>query len=251
MIAVIVALALQPAPAMLRSLFEEALAERASEYGEADKRTAQAARDLGLFLIRQVDLPAARDALARAIHCDEKALGPLAPQLLADLAELASISEPAQAEPMWLRTTSSPDAAIAARSFAALGELREQVGDRAGAAALYRQALAKEEIATGNNSLRTAARLNTLSLVVDRLEAISLLERALRISAARVGVRRLETASIQMNLAGHLLNTDRTRRAARLAGEAANTFAEILGPEHPRTAAGRSLFARAAGLRSP
>jgi hypothetical protein len=58
----------------------------------------------------------------------------------------------------------------------------------------------------------------------------------------------VETASIQMNLAGRLLNTASVTRAAQLAKEAAATFEEILGPEHPRTVASRSLRERASAL---
>src|SRR5687767_2062916 len=188
-----IALAFQPAPEMLRAVFEEALARSASTYGETDARTAQAARDLGLFLVRQGELPAAREALGRAVRADEKIFGLAARQTLADLAELASLSDPARAEPMWARASASPDPAIVARAFSALGDLRKQAGNREEAIALYRKALEKEEISTGKDSVRVAARLNTLALVVDSGEDIALLERALRISTARVGLRRVET----------------------------------------------------------
>jgi tetratricopeptide (TPR) repeat protein len=202
-----------------------------------------------LFLIRQGELPAARSALTNAVHVDEKALGPAASQTLADLAELAAISESSLAEPMWRRASASSDAAVAARSFGALGQIREQAQDRTGAAALYRQALAKEEAATGRQSVRFAARLNSLSLVVDSKEAIALLERALRISTARVGLGRVETASIQMNLASQLLRASQTGRAAQLAKDAAMTFEQVLGAEHPRAAASRSLAEQADAAR--
>ena len=42
----------QPDPAALRKLYEDALARRLQTYGEKDARSAQAARDLGLFLAR-------------------------------------------------------------------------------------------------------------------------------------------------------------------------------------------------------
>jgi hypothetical protein len=44
------ALALQPDSAMLRQIFEDSLARRQLEFGANDARTAQAGRDLGLFL---------------------------------------------------------------------------------------------------------------------------------------------------------------------------------------------------------
>jgi len=54
------ALAMQPDPAMLRRLFEEALTLRQQHYGETDARTARAARDLGMFLERQGEAAGAR-----------------------------------------------------------------------------------------------------------------------------------------------------------------------------------------------
>ena len=84
--------AFQPDPSAMRKLFEDALARRERAYGDADARTAQAGRDLGLFLCRSGDASAARRAMARAIQLDEKALGPDAAQTLEDVLTLASIS---------------------------------------------------------------------------------------------------------------------------------------------------------------
>lgn len=58
-----VALACQPGTAMLRRVYEEGLARREREYGAADPRTTQAARDPGLFLERAGDAAGARRAL--------------------------------------------------------------------------------------------------------------------------------------------------------------------------------------------
>lgn len=233
---------------MLRAVFEEGLARSIAEFGEAHGRTAQAARDLGLFLITQGDRAGARGALEQAVRVDEQLLGSAARQTLADLAELASLAEPGVAASMWQRTSASPDPAVASRSLAALGSIREQNGDRESASALYRQALAKEEAATGANSMRVAARLNTLSFVVEPVEAIAVLERALK-NTASAGGHRLETASIQMNLAARLMDLSRAGRALQFATEAFATFAELLGADHPRAAASRSLRDRAAELK--
>ena len=89
---------------MLRHLYEDALEQRRKEYGVSDSRTAQAARDLGLFLSRQNDQPGARLALAEALQIDERSLGATAAQTPADAADLASVSPPAEAEPLWQRT---------------------------------------------------------------------------------------------------------------------------------------------------
>src|SRR5437016_5989699 len=97
------ALALQPGPAMLRRLFEQELARRKREYSDFDARTAQAARDLGMFLSMQGDAASAQHPLAEAVRIDEKAFGPMAPQTIADVAELAGVSPAGQAEPLWRR----------------------------------------------------------------------------------------------------------------------------------------------------
>jgi hypothetical protein len=104
-------------------------------------------------------------------------------------------------------------------------------------------------VATGVKSLRVASRLNTLSFTVETAEAIALLERAMRISIAAVGAQRLETASIQMNLAIRMLDSGQAARALQLASGASATFAETLGSDHPRTVACRTLRDRAVELK--
>ncbi|MGH9671557.1 MAG: hypothetical protein ACRD44_00105 [Bryobacteraceae bacterium] len=131
------ALFLQPDPAMIRRLFEEALARRQSELGAADPRTAQAACDLGLFLMAEKDIPAARRALAEA--------------------EDASVSGPA---------------------LPALATRRKAAGDRAGAAAYLRRALAKAQVVDGGEGRMVALILKSLALVVDPAESARLLQRA-------------------------------------------------------------------------
>src|SRR5436853_1198597 len=98
-----ITLALQPAPAMLRRLFEQELARRKQESSGLDARAAQAARDLGMLLSLQGDAASAQRTLAEALHIDEKVFGPMAPQTLADVAELAGVSPEGQAEALWRR----------------------------------------------------------------------------------------------------------------------------------------------------
>ena len=235
------ALAFQPAPAMLRAVFEEELARVTALHGPADPRTARAARDLGLLLARQGDRAAARAALLRVADAKEATL--------ADVAELAAVSDPAEAEPLWLRVSRSTDGAIAARAFGALGDLRDQAGDRAGAVRFYRLAVAREEAAGGRNGIRVPARLNTLALALDEREAIPILERALRIVTERVGRRSVEAASIQINLAPRLAAAGQREAALRHATEAVSTFEETLGAEHPRTVASRDYLRRLTGAK--
>ena len=229
---------------MLRELFEQALMRRKEEYGAADPRTAQAARDLGLFLRSQGDSAGARDALAEAVRIDEKSLGPAAAQTLADVADLAGVSGPGQAEPLWRRAAESPDGEVAARALAVLGQSRETASDSAGAAKLYRQALDREE-AAGPDSARVAVRLNALARVVDLDEAIALLDRAVNISRRRLGPRHPETATLELNLAGSLLKAGHADQAAQLCAGAMSAFEEALGADHPRTAAAATFLGHA------
>jgi tetratricopeptide (TPR) repeat protein len=245
MTGIFAALAFQPSPEMLRQLFEEALMRRKHEYGASDARTAQAARDLGLFLRSQENLSAARDALAEAVRIDEKALGPTALQTFADLAELAGVSAPEQAEPLWRRAAESPDAKTSARAAAALGQSREAASDQAAAATFYRRALVREEAASGQDSARVAVRLNALSRVVDLPEGIAHLDRAVDISRRRLGARHPETGTLELNLARLLLKAGRLNEAAQSGADAMSCFEESLGDDDPRTGAAATLLAHA------
>ncbi len=232
---ILVALALQPDPAMLRKLFEDALARREKEYGVSDARTAQAARDLGFFLARQNETSAAQAALAEAVRIDESAFGGDGAQTLSDVAELAAVSPPAQAEPLWRRAAASPDAPVAARAFEALGAMHEAAADRAGAAELYRRALVRRE-AGGKDSEPVAVCLNALAQSVEATDAIPLLERALTIDKRALGARHPQTATTEANLAGMLVHVQRYDQAVRFATDALSIFQETLGPDHPRCA---------------
>jgi hypothetical protein len=59
--------------------------------------------------------------------------------------------------------------------------------------------------------------------------------------AGRVGRRRIEAASIQINLATRLFAAGSRDAALRNAAEAVSIFEETLGPDHPRTVASRSF----------
>ena len=230
------AMALQPDATMIRRIFEDALVQRRSEFGNADTRTAQAARDLGLFLIREKDAPAAREALAEAVRIEGN---------LADVVELASVSAPDQAVPLWQRASLSTDAALASRALSSLGELREAAGDRASAADFYRRALAKEESVGGKYAARVAVRLIALALVTEPRQALPLLQRALAISQKVWGERHPETATAETNLVGPLLAAGRVDEAVLMGSRALASFESTVGNEHPRTAAAASNLAEA------
>lgn len=237
--------AMQPDPAMLRRLYEEMLAKRARQYGLADARTARAASDLGLFLKEQGDADGAGRALAEALRVDEAASGPSAPAALADAAELAAISPQPAAGLLWRRAAESPDPSVAARALAALGEFREAAGDHEGAAALYRQALAKEEAASGKEGARIAVRLNALALALGPEKGVPLLTRALAINRRAYGERHPETATTEANLSGLLLAAGRAPESVRMGRSALAGFEATLGSDHPRTAAAASNLADA------
>jgi tetratricopeptide (TPR) repeat protein len=244
--AVLALLAFQPDPQMLRRLYEEGLAKRERDYGSADVRTAGAARDLGLYLREWGGDPAgARQALARALAIDEKTLGAMNSQTLADAADLASLSPPSEAEALWERAAAARDSALAARAFSALGELREAAGDWPGATGFYRQSLAMEEAAGGKMAARVAVRLNALALVEDPPAAVPLLERALAIDRRAWGEKHPETATTEVNLSGELLAAGRVADAVHVSTLALAGFEATLGPGHPRTAAAASTLADA------
>jgi tetratricopeptide (TPR) repeat protein len=233
---------LQPGPAALRGIFEEGLARRTEQFGVFDARTAQAARDLGMFLSRHGEQADARNILDQVVRIDEKLFGADAPETLADVAELAAVSPAGQAEALWKRASVAADTGVAARALAELGRLRALADDRAGAAALYRRALAKREVADGKNGAGVALDLNALAKLVDAAEAIPLLDRALAIDRRVLGSRHAETATTEANLAGMLADTPRNGEAIRLATEALAVFRQTVGPDHPRTAVAASIL---------
>ena len=248
----ILLLAMQPEGSGIRRLFEENLAREERQHGPDSAGAAQAARDLGLFLKKQADRPAATSALTRALHADERVFGPAAQQTLADASELAELLPPPEAEPLWKRAAAAADPLIASRALAALGDLNSGK-DPVTAVSLYRGALAKEEVASGKTSARVAVRLNGLAVLVGGEEGIAMLERALAIDRQLLGERHPETSTTEANLAGLLLDAGRIDAALRLAGQALAGLKDALGPENPRVASAAMILAtcwRAKGVRS-
>ena len=237
--------AAQPDPAQLRTLYEDALHRREQKFGMADLRTARAASDLGLFLKEQGDLQSAFRPLEEALRIEEKAVGVAAEPTLAAAADLAAVSPPALAEPLWQRAAASKNAALASQALAALGEFREAAGDRDAAISFYRQALSKEEIASGPTGARVALRLNSLALALGPQQGIPLVQRALNIDRHVWGERHPETATTETNLSGLLLAAGRTAESVRMGRLALAAFEATLGNDHPRTATAASNLADA------
>ena len=224
--AAIAGLAFQPETAMLRRVYEENLARRQREFGAGDTRTAQAARDLGLFLSSAGDKAAARKALAEAVRIDDQALGKSAEQTLEDVAALAAISPAAEAAPLLRRAAESMDASIAGPALTSLAGMRKAAGDSAAAAALLRRALEKAEAVSGKDGPIVALILNELALAVPPEEGIALTERALKIGAdgAAAGA-----------IAGKLRVRGDNAGAERLYREALAADQQILGARHEMT----------------
>lgn len=240
-----VALAFQPDTAMLRRVYEEALTRRQRDYGSSDARTAQAARDLGLFLQQNGEAAAARRALAEAVRIDESAFGAAAPQTLEDVAALAAVSPPADAVRLLRRAAESTDPLVAGPALSTLAASRKAAGDLPGAAALLRRALTKAELVDGKDGLTVALILNALSLVVEPKEAIGFLEHAVEIDRHLLGERHPDTANAEVNLSGLLLAAGRPEEAVRMGGDGLAASEAALGSNHPRTAAAAGNLARA------
>lgn len=236
---------LQPDPASLRLIYEEGLDRRIEQFGVEDTRTAQAARDLGLYLKLRGEMDAARQTLGRTIKMDEASLGPKALETLKDAAEIASISPPGEAEPLWMRASESPEPGVASTAFAALAGLRGAAGDREGAATYYRRALTAEQDASGPLSARTAVLMSALAMTIQPEEGIPIMQRALQINRDVLGLRHPETATTETNLAGMLVNVGKPDGAIPLLTDAIRVFEITFGPGHPRIASASAVLAYA------
>ena len=154
--------------------------------------------------------------MADAVRIDEKVFAAAAPETLEDVATLASVSAPAEAEPLLRRAMESPDATVAGPALTSLAELRKAAGDRAGAAALFRRALEKAEIVDGKDGSTVALVLNMLALVVESKEGVLLLSRALAIDKAALGPGHPQTLRDVRKLASLLRETGRTSEARQV-----------------------------------
>jgi tetratricopeptide (TPR) repeat protein len=256
LLSLVALLAWQPDAAMLGQLYREAFERKKQQYGASDTATIQAARDLGLFLSKHGAAAGAQQVLTEVVRLDEIALGPDARQTLADVAALASVSAPRQAEALWQRAAKSSEQKVAARAFAGLGQLRETAGDQAGAAQYYRQALANQEAALGQATTpREKADLaillsgvaQVLGQIVDPTEGTAVLRRSFGINRSLLGARHPETATVEANLAGVLLDANAVDESVRLITEAISILEETMGEDHPRVAISATILAH--GLR--
>ena len=180
----------QPESSGVRRIFEENLARN---------HNAQAARDLGMFLLKDGDRAAARRVLREALRLDE---AESSPHTLEDAAALAAISPAAEAEPLYRRAAESSDPSVAGPALSALGAMHKSAGDRTGAAALYRRAITKAEALEGRNGVTVALMLVQLASVADRVEAVASLQRAIAIDRQVLGPQHPQTRAAERALSG-------------------------------------------------
>ena len=237
--------AFQPDRTMLRRMFEESLRRRTLEFGRNDSHTAQASRDLGLFLQRNGDAAGARRVLTETVAIDEVVFGKSAPQTLEDASALAAVSPPALAGPLLQRAAESPDAAVAGPALSTLADLRIAAGDRPGAAAYLRRALEKAESVEGKDGTIVALILNTLALNLEPKEGVACLERALQIDRAKLGERDPATMLTELNLSKLLLAAGQLNAALETARAALAASQAAFGAGHPGTADALAGLARA------
>jgi tetratricopeptide (TPR) repeat protein len=227
-------LLIQPDPAALIPLYEKALAEREKAFGPNHPKVARSATDLGLYLRNLGDGNAAASQFRRALAIDLQTLKETTRTVAEDLENLASVSPPRDALVLYHRASKCTDLGISARNLANYAALQQAGGDRAGAATSYKQALAKEEAASGPEHPRVAVRLNDLALLLEPNAAEPLVRRALAIQQKKLGPRHPETGSSLSNLANLLLATNRLTEAERTQRQALQVLEDALGPWHGR-----------------
>jgi tetratricopeptide (TPR) repeat protein len=210
-------------PAGLRPLFEQAFA--------AHENDARAAGDLGLFLKSVGEVAAAESPLRKAMDIDQANADAKLPADEENLAGvLATLGRAEEAVKLFQSAAAGSDAAVAARSYAALAAL-----DPARAEAYYRSGLEAEEKASGKDHVRVAVFLNNLALAVrargDNAAAEPLLRRALAIQEKALGPDHAAAASTLNNLGSLLQSTGKLDEAERVERRALRIFEQKLGPE--------------------
>jgi tetratricopeptide (TPR) repeat protein len=233
----------QPDPAALVPLYQQALEQRRKELGPDHPKVARLASDFGLFQRKIGSRDAAVELLRLALAIDEKRFDRDSRLVAEDLENLASVLPPQDAILLYQRAAQCKDPAVAARNLARLAAVEDGRGNRTQAINLYREALVREELASGPSHPRVAVRLNDVALVIEPPQAEPLLRRALAIQEETLGARHPELAVTLNNLANVLLATGRIQQAEPLARRALATLEESLGPNHPRVATSASNLA--------
>lgn len=192
-------------------------------------RTAEAARDYGLFLQRIGNREEAARMLRRSLELEET------PETLA---ALAAIVPPAEALACYERALAIRPSGDLLRSIATLLEAR---GDVPAAERRFREALALYEKELGGEHPKIAVALNDLGLLLENREdfqaAEPLYRRALAIQQKAFGGVHPEVGTTLNNLAGVLGASGRLAEAEPLYRRALAVLGQTLGPRHDRVAA--------------
>lgn len=233
---VAIGLGAQLDPKALVPLYQRALAAQEKQVGPDHPKVARSASDLGVYLRNIGDREAAAEHLARALKIDAKTFPASDPLVAQDLENLASVAPAEHALPLYRKAAECSDAGISARNWGKTGDLLAARGDKTTAVDAYRQALAKEEAASGAAHPRIAVRLNDLAQVLEPKAAESVVRRALAIETKSLGVQNPATAITMNNLANVLLGLRKLGEAETLARQSMKILESTLGPNHPRIA---------------
>ena len=205
----------QPDPRALIPIYEQALAAREQQYGPTHLKTAQAASDLGLYLLKLGNRGRAEALLQRAAAISGS---------VDDLENLAKALPPPQAASVLEQAAAKAvDPTSAARILTSLGEAQERLRRPDLAVKSYQQAIARQE---------TPARINSLALLLGPRDAEPLFRKALQLQPAN----HPSTAVTMNNLANVLLAQNKLAEAERLQRSALSILESAFGREHPRVA---------------
>ena len=218
-------------PSSFQNLYEQVLAEQEDQLGTRHKQVARAAADLGLFLQSIGKFEAAVPALKKTLEIDTANDDQAVPADQENLASVfAALDRPNDELRLLQLAAQGKDPAVAARTLARMASL-----DPVNAETYYRQALTKEEAASGKEHPRVAVLLNNLALMLrqrnDNAAAEPLLRRAAAIQVKAFGANSPAVASTLNNLGSLLQSRSKMGEAEQVERTALRIFEQKLGPE--------------------
>jgi tetratricopeptide (TPR) repeat protein len=218
-------------PSSFQNLYEQVLAEQEDQLGTRHKQVARAAADLGLFLQSIGKFEAAVPALKKTLEIDTANDDQAVPADQENLASVfAALDRPNDELRLLQLAAQGKDPAVAARTLARMASL-----DPVNAETYYRQALTKEEAASGKEHPRVAVLLNNLALMLrqrnDNAAAEPLLRRAAAIQVKAFGAKSPAVASTLNNLGSLLQSRSKMGEAEQAERTALRIFEQKLGPE--------------------
>jgi tetratricopeptide (TPR) repeat protein len=219
-------------PSSFQTLYEQVLAEQESQFGARHKQVARSAADLGLFLQSIGKLDSAVPVFEKALEIDTANDDVAVPADQENLASVFAALDRPNDELRLLRLAAAQgkDPAVAARTLARIAEL-----DPVNAEAYYRQALTKEEAASGKDHPRVAVLLNNLALALRQKKndaaAEPLLRAAVAMQQKAFGANSPAVASTLNNLGSLLQTAGKMAEAEQVERTALRIFEQKLGPE--------------------